>query len=440
MAAPTKAEQVSEAEARQASGIDPGETAAATATIDDVAGDAPPAPAAKTDAVAEPAPLPPARSPFTDKRDAIINRFREQRTEQNAEDTDEISDFVRSGVPADFQTEDAPAADADPAAAAEPEPAAAPAPAAEQKKTVKVKVNGVERELSLEEVIAQAQIALASDGLLDTAKSRLKQVDDLLQTTRAKVTRADQPGENQPGEKGEQKAEPATTDGQILENHEDSIGKLIETLQFGDPAEARMLLEKTIRETSRQETQQQLGDDRLRDEGARTAKVLKDFEGKHPDLAADQGARAVIETFVCKAQTDDLTALGVDLTKLRTRIPGVVSADDIAFAHRWYRANGFTVTAPDKLLETATTDFLKWKGGGAEQQLEPADPAPGAKPQVEVTVDRSARRAALTPQPSRTATPKPDATRQAAQPRDRSSVVQQMAARRAAPRGKVAIG
>ena len=56
MATPSKAEQEAESRQRTETGIDPGETAAATATIDDVAG-ADPAPA-RAAAEAEPAPQP----------------------------------------------------------------------------------------------------------------------------------------------------------------------------------------------------------------------------------------------------------------------------------------------------------------------------------------------------------------------------------------------
>ena len=435
MAAPSKAEQEAESRARAEAGIDPGETAAATATIDDVA-NADPAPA-RADAAADPAPAPapPVKGQFDDKRSEIINRFRQQRTAEKEDEADEISEFARSGVPQDFQQE----AEAEPAATADaeaqPEPAAIAA--AEPPKTVKVKVHGVEKELSLDELIAKAQIAMASEDILENAKSKAKEIDNIVEQARNKVARSDPAGANQTGENRAPNADATATGDPAPENQRSPAIDLIESLQFRDPSETAPLLEKTIRETSREETRNMLAEDRLRDEGARTAKVLKDFEDKHSDLAADPMARAAIEQKVCQIQTDDLKKLGVDFTKLHTRIPGVVSPDDIAFAHRWYRSQNFQVSAPDQMLETAVSEFLKWKTGGQLEQPKPADPAPSGKPQVEIQVDRTARRAALQPQPSRAAAPKPDASRQTAQPRDRSSIVQQMAARRAAPRGKV---
>ena len=206
---------------------------------------------------------------------------------------------------------------------------------------------------------------------------------------------------------------------------------MIETLQFGDPAEAGALLQDTIARSSQsivaQAVEQALQTQRLKDEGARAQKQLVDFEDQHPEFAKDPMARAAIEYRVYELQRDDLTTLGVDPAQIvnpQTQVRGAPA--DIAMAHRWYRAQGYNVKSPKSLLEEATGSFMEWKGIGKPQT--PAAPAEDkAPPRVEVTVDRSARRAAIPQQPSRSAAPARSQTQQAVpQPRDRSEIVEQM--------------
>jgi hypothetical protein len=84
------------------------------------------------------------------------------------------------------------------------------------------------------------------------------------------------------------------------------------------------------------------------------------------------------------------------------------------------------------MLEEATDKFLDWKG---VKKQPAAETTPKVAPRVEVTIDRTARRAAIPQQPSRTAAPRPDPQANA-QPRDRSSIVEAEKARRAKLRGQ----
>lgn len=435
MTAPSKADQEAEATARQAAGTNPGEGADALVTIEDgPALDPGAAPAAQS---TEPEPqraAPPVKSKFDDKRNDIVARFRSDRGLEADGNRDEISDFARSGMPPEFEP---PA----PVAEAEPEPAADPAapdpipdnPAAAPQK-YKVKVRGQEQELTLEELTAKAQIALAADTYLDEAKTRLNEVDALFRETRNKATRASQEPQHPAAPNGTQSTEQPSTAAGDPQHPEDKMAKLVETMQFGDPEEAKTRLQDTIAGQVSEAVQSTLQRQRFQDEGARTAKVLKDFQDQHPDIAKDSKARAVIEADVVEQQLADIVALGIDPAKLR---PDGLSptSTDIANAHRWYRNQGFKVRPPQELLETGMKNYLEWKGVAAPK---PAAPAAGAQPRVDVTVDRSARRAAIPQQPSRTVAPKQDArTQPTAQPRDRSSVVQAMANRRSLPRGKV---
>lgn len=381
------------------------------------------APAAGKEATERP--LPPVRGAFEDKRAAIVARFRTDRTTEAAEQADEISDFTRSGMPPEF----APVLDksddgnADTGEQAEGVAPAARAPAADVPRMVKVKVNGVEKEISLEDAIAKAQVALASEDILGEAKALRDEMRNMARRP------ADQAGHHA----GEQSGHHARTDGaqpgqptdrEAPLDQEDAYGKLVETIQFGDPADARNMLEKVVGQAASQQVKSALLEDRLKDEGARTQKVLTEFESQHPEIASDEDARAVIERRVTRLQLEDIKALGVDPAQLEV---------SVADAHRYYRAQGYKVRTPHDMLEKAVDEFVTWKGGAkAKQTVETVK----GEPRIEVTVDRTTRRQAIQQQPSRTVVPKQAATG-AAQPRDRSDIVASVVAARQRPRGKV---
>jgi hypothetical protein len=438
MAVPSKADQTAEGTARELTakklGVQPGEGEGALDVVDDVVVD-----------IVQPAAPPPAPeaepslpTPRADKkRDEIISRFRADRTAREEEERDEITEFARTNaLPPEFQPPappeptqaDAPGEDADPAEvtpAAEPEPE--PLPTAT---TVKVKVNGEERELSLDQVIAKAQIALASEGILDEVKSLKKHYEGLV--GQPNVARPDQHGHHaEPNRTQSPETDPPAAPTAADPNQDDEFGKLIETIQFGDPAEAKTLLAQTIgravAEAVPKVVSTALQSDRLKDEGARTAKVLKDFEQSHPELAKDPMARAVIERRIYDLQVEDIRKLGVDPAAIGNGAPAV-----IADAHKYYRANGFAVRLPSQMLQQATDDFLEWKG--VAKTNEPAPPATRGTPRIDV--DRSARRAAIPQQPSRTAAPRAVPAPTAPAPRDRSQIVQTMARTRMQPRNR----
>lgn len=440
---PTPRQQVqdTEAAARAASGIEPGVDAAALEVIDDAArGDG--SQPTRTQPAAEPAVRepPPTRGQFDNKRAEIVARFRSGRTTEIEEARDDITDFARSGMPPEFEPP-APAPEVNDAAPAPPAPAATAAP-----QKVKLKVRGVDQELPLDEVIKNAQIALAADSYLDEAKARLKSVETLESEARTRAQRTGQPGVHPAGtqqngphpaaaaDDAHPETQPAASDDP--QHPDDQLTKLIETLQFGDPAEAKQLLQKVIVETAANAAEQVNQRARLRDEGARSQATLVEYLGKHPDIASDPRARAVIEHNVYELQLADFKELGIDSTQFRTAHGGPPTAGDIAQAHQWYRANGFNVSRPGDLLQKAVTDYQDWKGVGQAQPM--ADPAKAA-PHVDLTVDRTARRQAIPQQPSRTAMPKPGGDQPAPQARDRSAVVASMAAARGMPRGRIPV-
>jgi hypothetical protein len=440
MPAPDKQTQERESADRAKAGVVPGEGGEALNAIDDGAPGADPAPAARQAPAAEPAPKPAPvpRSRQDDARNAITARFRTDRGQEAADNADDVSEFTRSGMPPEFAENNAAVAEPPPQ---EPEPAAPEPTAAEPvalPKTVKVKVRGQEQELPLETVIAEAQKALAGESYLSEGRKALEEIERRLRATPDPAVRG-QTQQHPAATNDVQPTAPAPADGVDPQHPEDLIQKLMETMQFGDPAEARNLLENTLSGMVAAKVapavNAALQSDRLKDEGAKTAAVLADFETKHADIAADPRARAVIEQDVIGQQVDDLRKLGVDPAKIRpdglSPTPG-----DIAEAHKWYRSQGHKLTTPADMLETGLKNYLDWRG--PKTNTPPANPA--TPPTLDVTVDRTVRRQAIPQQPGRAAVPRQDPQRsQPAPARDRSRIVQDEIARRNAPRGKVAV-
>jgi hypothetical protein len=457
---PRQAEQVAAAE-REAGAprIPAGETDLATATIGDVDGGLPqpgPAPNAQPDA---PQPkMPTVRSLNDEKRAAITAKWRTDRNQEatGGDDADQLASTVRSaGLPPEFaqQAEPAPQPEPEPPAA-EVQPADSPpaeTPSPQQK--YKIKVRGEEREISHEELLALAQKSAAADSYLDEAKQRLDSAKNLENEIRAQrvapqpgIHPAGQPNAIHPG--AQPNAQPGSPQAPAPDTpSEDPFGKLVETIQFGDPEEAKELLRNTIGMTTAQMVQAGLQQARFRDEGARAAKVVKDFEAAHPDIAKDSKSRAAIEQDIYDQQRADLEEIGVDPNTLRQDGLAATPAD-IANAHRWFRVEqGMTsLKTPQQMLETAHDNFLEWKG---IKTPNPAVPTPGPntptnQPRVApvVHVDRTARRQAIPQQPSPTATPRPaPAPSPAPQTMDgrRSSIVQAMKGQRSKLRGSVGV-
>ncbi len=350
---PTPSQQAQEAEAvaRQAAGAEP-QLAGALDVIEDGAPADPGAPARTPVPEAEQRPAPPVKSAFDSKRADIVARFRTSRTDDADDARDDISDFARSGMPPEFEPP-APVVEPEPepAAAPEPEPAARP-------QMVKVKVHGVEKEVPLEEALGKAQIAYASENILDEVKALKRELGDALrgnqQPPRGQADQTQVRPNGAQTTEGQPSTEPAAGDPNTTE---DPLVKLIETLQFGDPNEARELLQQTIAVEATRAVTANMQTARLRDESARSQKVLVDFLARYPEIANDPKARAVIEYNVYEQQLADFKALGIDPNQFKTAHGGPPTPGDIAQAHLWYRGEGYRVQTPTEMTEKALKEY-----------------------------------------------------------------------------------
>jgi hypothetical protein len=444
MAAPSKEAQVAESEARAKAGIIPNETNAALDVAEHSAPQDPGeggAPAPQPDALPNNAKV---GSRGDDMRSQIQARFRTERTTAAAEEKDEITDFTRSGgMPEDFRQFDQATGADEPQPQPEPEPApAAPAePAAPAQTTapemVEIIVRGEKKLVPMDELKAKAQIAFAADNYLEEARSRLDSVKTLENEIRAQRPAPSSVHPAAPN--GTQAAEPSPSD-PASTTPEDPYQKTVEAIQFGDPAEAKSLLQNTIARETEAATQRFAAQARIENDRIAAQRTLAEFSEKHPEIANDRKARAVIEEDVLEQQAADLTALKVDLSKIRQDGRPATPAD-IANYHQILRSQGHAVRSPGQLLEAAHDNYLKWKGETPKPAVDPTpQPAPTPQnqrpanaPRVSITVDRAARQAAPQPQPP-APRPAPQPQRQA--PTDRSSVVQAMRERNAQRRGR----
>lgn len=441
---PRQAEQAAEGNARDASGdaVPPNETTQVLEGLDDGtpqdpggtrqahSGDAPPAPTAKPYSLSD------------EKRAKINARFRGNRSVEGESDGEHAARITTWPEAAEIQAQgEAPVAPAAPEPA--PTPVAAPV-AAEAPRTVKIKVLGEEKEVPLEEALAKAQTAYAADDYLGAAKRTLKQAEELFTDATNRVARSaptDGHHVDQNRSQTTEQPQPAPAD---LRHQEDPYGKLLETMQFGDPEEAKTLLRDTIVREASQVAIHTNAQTRIAEDARRASEVVADFETKHQEIASDPMARAAIEANLYEQQAADLVGLNVDLNRIRQDGRPATPAD-IANFHQKLRAEGHRVRSPADLLTKATEKFLAWKGATPpapvvpqpQQQPAPAPVQQGA-PRVEISVDRSVRRAAIPQQPSRSAAPQPSPQQQAA-PATRSAVVQRMKAARGVPRGQVGV-
>lgn len=418
----SKAEQDAEAAARASERQTPVvEVPSEPATDTPVAEAAAPPPAPPSD---EPPPPPVKREllPNDQRRADIAARFRASRNEPP---DDGAPDPMRRATEADLPPEFQPQPEPPPPAAEpvdEPEPAVGepgvPAPPAKHK----LKVRGREIEVTEEELFSAARKGLAGDDYLDEAKRKLDEINEYQRTVTA--PRDGQPAKPPGVQKTTQAAEETADPAEGSEPPENPYAKLVEAIQFGDPGDAAAQLQTLVNTEATTRSKAALQDERMRNEAVRSQRVLEEFKGQHADLAQDPMARAAIETRLYDLQAEDLRKLGIDDATLPT------NPAELSKWHLFYRTEGHTVRDAETLLKTARDDFLTWRGVEKEK---PA--APKAEPRIEVSVDRTARRASIPQQPTRTVTPKPNSVVADKPPRSRSDIIQAEIVRRNKLRG-----
>lgn len=435
MPTPDKATQIAEA-AQRAGGVvdDKGQPVSdaersAAASAADVIGDdhgddrgAPPAPRVPPEEPAGKQPI--ARSPKDDIRDSISKGFREFRNQQAEEDQEDARE-LREMASLPEEMREVAAADDPRELAGGGEDAGAgggaedrrPAAADDNAGKVQIKVNGKELWLTQEELVAEAQKARAADDVLGRSKAEAKEILEEARRIQAEIQAARPASEARTPGAGGKEAQPAAggEGDQGGGEHHDPYEEAVAAMQYGEPADAKNKFKSVVEKAARDVVREQNEQERYAGESRRSATVTNAFtaDEANADLR-DPDAEAMIRSRVDRVMREDLVKIGYkaeDVSK--------VAPDVVAGVHLKARANGYAVTAPEKMLADAAAGYREKFGkptptsgeggnGKAVITAQPSgqvDPETG-KPRVIVNVNRDARRAAMPQQPSRTSTPR----------------------------------
>ena len=458
--APSKEDQVREAQARKPAARAPAKTQATEPEIppDPVSDPSAPeldlAPAQREPARGKATVIDPdaEKAPVMGKstRDEIVKRFRAQRSEAEKEDDGELREFNQQGMPLELteQVSQTPVETGD-----EDEPEPVQAAAEEEPEVVEeagepiyvLKVRGKEIEVTEEQLEAlaakiegagtpleKAQKAAAGDEYLKEAREAVAEAKRLRDEV---LALRGSPSATHPGAQVTTKTtEPAAADGDIA-HPDDPFAKAVEAIQFGQPEEAARILREAVTKTTatqaRGVSEDAITDQQMRLQRERANRVGKAFEEANQELANDPFARDAIMSQCIRLQVEDLRGVYKQLGIDEAVLPFPKTADQIAHFHTFYRTKGLG-RDPETLLNASKDQFLAWKNGGTKPAA--AEP-PKGKPRVEISVERRVRRASIPQQPSRTVNPRPDVRpQQQPAPQDRSSIVLAMKAARNAPK------
>lgn len=352
-----------------------------------------------------PAPPPQDGANPDDSRAAIAARFKRVREDKEPA-VEATGDFLHPSqtygqVGADQKQPDPPPA--------EPE---APVPAAKRK----LKVNGQEIERTQEEIDAAAQKSFAADDYLEQAKKKLKDAEQVLETTRVHVSR-----QNPAERPAPTAAEGDDNDGQ--QNPADPLKDVIQEIQYGDPDKAKDLLGKTIADAATAAARTVSSQDRVREDIAKDLLAHDEFVKKNPNLAEDEDAHDFIRSGLLRGYREDLRKIGVPDENIPT------DTSQLANLHRRHKLEGKSMRSVSTLLDAAHERLTTFRGGAP--RAENPNPQPSAEPRVEVNLNRDDRRRAIPQQPQRAnVQPSQNQNQPASQQDSRKSAVQRAQAAR----------
>lgn len=345
-------------------------------------------------------------SPADQARMEMAKRFKRQSTEDDVPFNGNMNDpemlYGRSGrqelEPEAIETETAPIAKA-----------LIPPVAPPVKRTLTVRGKAVE--MTDDEILAAAQKTLAGDSYLEEARDLLQEAKQI------KAERAGRAPQHPEGEHNQRTQDDGQDDPDGERQHPDELEEAINDIQFGDPKEAAAKIRKVFKGVAEKEADEGQMKRLVKNDIARVQVVLKTFSDANPDIANDPIAAQAIEQFVYRLTRAEIEKLGdVDASKIPQ------NPAELANWHRFYRINGRSVSTAEALLEGAKGEYLKWKGVSEQPKLPPIP----AKPRVEVNVDRSARRANIPNQPTRSVAPRSDAQARPTEGRSRSDTIMKM--------------
>lgn len=272
-------------------------------------------------------------------------------------------------------------------------------------------VRGQEMFLTDDEILARASMVTAADSYLKEARDILDEAKTI------KAERAGRDRRHPDGQSSTQDDEQALEPPHDDQRHPADTKRVVELIQFGDPEEAANALDEIIDRKSDEKTDKRQLERVINNDLVKSKKALKDFVAANPDLNADKMAAIAIEANLYDVYAEEIQALGVvDADKIPK------DPKQLADWHRFYRVHGHQVSDAAKALEKAKDRFVAWRGKPPEQQ----QTRKAAQDRVEVTVNRTDRRAAIPNQPTRAVSPRPDSATRPTATKSRSDVISGM--------------
>lgn len=340
--------------------------------------------AAEADEDATPARKPPRREVETaddDPRASAVRRYREIRDREEAaaraakeaeaqppEDLEPVDDMADG--------DDADDGDNDQQAEKKAEPPA---------RKYTLKINGKEEEVSEAELISLAQIAKASDNLLDVAKSRASEATRLLKEAEETQRRlregqehppAKKPAANQPDQSREQ-SDPEHPPVAGLDR--ERLRQITERIQVGDADEGAQALTDLFEEITAKVTPKVDSEEIARVVQRTNAQTrtqaeldaaLEGFASKYPDIAKDELLADAGKTVLRKELIKDLQNAGIDEDTISS-----FARDErlLVQAHKDLRAANKGVRSYADLLDTTGKTLSD------RFNIKPASPQPATK-------------------------------------------------------------
>lgn len=259
----------------------------------------------------------------------------------------------------------------------------------------------------------------AADSYLEEGRTLL---EDAREMRRNSAQRTGQDPQHPEDRTGEQDDDLNLDQGQDRQ-HPDELEAAIEEIQFGDPKDAAKKIRSVIARAADESTDKRQLDRLIANDLTKSQTELKAFLDQNPELKDDESANVLMEKYMYDVYRDDITSMGID--------PNLIPKDnnELANWHRFYRVHGKPVKTAAEALTIAKQKLDGWRGPSAQSRPEPRR----QQPRVEVSVDREERRRNIQTQPSRAATPRPDAVRQAPERKSRHDIIMDMRRSRGRP-------
>jgi hypothetical protein len=258
-----------------------------------------------------------------------------------------------------------------------------------------------EREVDQNELLRLAQIGAAGESYLAETKSLRDEAAAL-----RNIALHPHPD----AQSASQSDEPPIAD--------DPLKTIVEKIQYGPPEEAADALREVItRAQDPEATRKAIYLHQREIDVGRAKSAYQAFAAKADNAALlrDRRNELVMQDLYYEEVARDLRALGLPTDQIPADRPRLVET------HRFHRIHGQRVRDTQSLLEASREAFLDWRGGRNRDNTSAA-PRPST---IAVNVDRSARRAAIPPQPARAAAPQRQEAARAV-PTSRSAAVDKM--------------